>query len=258
MKPTCLIHVAILAAIIAGNIYALPIAHKSEAEISRMTPEQRVHEYCDEYHRHSLWDSDYIDLLSQYIRRDGVKSLPAIVQIMDEFDPTNSKGKSNKKKDRASAAGTLLSEIDGRLIRLRAFPEGRAAIEALRREVQRMLAAHFDTADVMSGEGSDRYRYEICVSSLEDMEGLNLFDMALQDTLRIRHKQNLSKKEMLAFVEYLISQEPKYPSWCPRPLEHFRDFSDLNEAGYPRQYHLIKNMEPFYNAYLKYKSSIDQ
>jgi hypothetical protein len=258
MRLTYLIHVAILAAIVAGKIYALPIVHKSEAEISRMTPAQRVHEYCDEYHRHSLWDSDYIDLLSQYIRRDGVKSLPAIVQIISEFDPTNSKGKSNKKKDRASAAQTLLSEIDGRLIRLRAFPEGRAAIEALRREVQRMLAAHFDTADVMSGEGSDRYRYEICVSSLEDMEGLNPRDMALQDTLRIRYKHTLSKTEMLAFVEYLISQEPKYPSWIPGALEHFKDFSDLNEAGYPRQYYLIKNMEPFYNAYLKYKSGINQ
>src|SRR4030095_5425363 len=149
MKPTRLIHVAILAAIVAGNIYALPIAHKSEAEISRMTPEQRVHEYCDEYHRHSLWDSDYIDLLRHYIRRDGVRSLPAIVQIINEFDPTNSRGKRNKTKDRASAEEFLLSRIDRELIRLRAFPEGRAAIDAVRREVQRMLAAHFDTADVM-------------------------------------------------------------------------------------------------------------
>jgi hypothetical protein len=37
--------------------------HKSEAEIARMTPEQRVEEYCLEYLRHAIVDSDYGDLL---------------------------------------------------------------------------------------------------------------------------------------------------------------------------------------------------
>ena len=83
--------------------------HKSEAEIAKMTADQRVQEYCDEYYHHAFWHSDYIDTLQKYILQDGVKSLPAITQIINEFDPTNSHGKSREKDARAFAAEGLLS-----------------------------------------------------------------------------------------------------------------------------------------------------
>jgi hypothetical protein len=190
-------------------------------------------------------------MVRNYILEDGAKSLPAITQIINEFDPTNSKGKSRQKDARAFASEGLLSQVDGRVIRLRAIPEGKTAIEALRRLVQRMLAAHFDTADVAKSETSDRYRYEASRSELENMEGLNYFDRSIQDTLRVRYKIKLLDVETLGFVEYLISQEPKYPSWSTR--ENYKALSDRNEAGLPRQYYILKNMEPFYKAYLKYK-----
>jgi hypothetical protein len=217
-----------------------------------MTPDQRVLEYCDEYYNHAFWDSDYIDMIRNYILKDGPKALPAITQIINEFDPTTSKGKSRQKDARAFAAEGLLSQVDGRVIRLRAIPDGRTAIDALRRLVQRMLAAHFDTADVTKSETSDRYRYQASESELKDMEALNIFDTRVKDTLRIRYKQPLTDKEMLDFVNYLISQEPRYPSWGT--FENYKDLSDRNEAGYPRQYWLLKDPEPFYKLYLQYKN----
>jgi hypothetical protein len=251
LKSRQIICCLFLATTLASSICASGTPHKSEAEIAKLTPDQRVQEYCDEYYHHAFWDSDYIDMVKKYILQDGAKSLPAITQIINEFDPTNPKGKSRQKDARAFAAEGLLSQVDGRVIRLRAIPEGRTAIDAMSRSVQRMLAAHFDTADVNKHEYSDRYRYEASRDETELMRGLNFFDRAIQDTLRIQYKTKLSDPEMLDFVNYLISQEPRYPSWST--LENYKDLTDRNEAGYPRQYLLLKNMEPFYKAYEKYK-----
>jgi hypothetical protein len=253
MKGRKVSHILLLLTLVSGPIFARAERHKSEAEIAKMTPDQRVQEYCDEYYRHAFWDSDYIDMVRNYILQDGTQALPAITQIISEFDPTTPKGKSRQKNARAFAAEGLLSQVDGRVVRLRAFPEGRAAMAALESLVQRMLAAHFDTADVTKGETSDRYRYEDSQSELKDMQGINHFDRGIKDTLRIRYNITLSDEQLLDLINYLISQEPHYPGWSA--LENYKDLSDRNEAGYPRQYLILKNPEPFYKLYQKYKGT---
>lgn len=215
-----------------------------------MTPDQRVQEYCDEYYHHEFWDGDYIDILNKYILQDEIKALPAITRIIDEFDPTNPKANSRERDARAFAAEGLLSQVDS-MIRLRAIPEGRTGVDAITRLVQRMLAAHFDSADVTKREHSDRYRYEATRDEVAELGGLNMFDHTMQDTFRVRYKTTLSDKQLLNFVNYLISQDPRYPTWST--VEDFKDVKHLNAAGNPRQFGILKTSEPFYNAYRKYK-----
>ncbi len=229
--------------------------HKSEGEIGEMTPDQRVQEYCDEYYHHAFWDSDYIGMLNEHILRDGTRALPAITQIIDEFDPTNPQANSREKDARAFAAEGLLTQVDGRVVRLRGIPEGRTAIDAMTRLVQRMLAAHFNVADVTKSEHSDRYRYQATRDEAAQLRGLNMFDIAIQDTLRVRYKIRLLDKQMLGFVNYLISQDPRYPIWST--VEDYKDMRNRNAAGNPRQFGILKNAEPFYDAYRKYKARVN-
>ena len=89
--------------------------HHSEAEIAHMTPEQRVDEYCREYVRNDVSHMEYGKLLADYIMRDGLKAVPALVKAINEFDPMRSR--SGGDKDRAcEAAEVMLSDIDQRLV----------------------------------------------------------------------------------------------------------------------------------------------
>lgn len=225
--------------------------HKSESEIARMTPEQRVEEYCREHIRHGLWDRDYLDLLDNYIMRDGLKAVPALVKAINEFDPTSSRGGGKDKDEASRAAGISLGSLDTGFFRLRAFEEGRIAIDAVRRVTERMHIAHYDTRPD-EGERSKRLRYEIMVGILKNLQGNNNYDRAIQETLKLRYKIKPSDKELLDFCNYLISQDPHYPSWSEP--DWYVDNAQINEAGNPAQYRIIQNIEPFYKAYLKYKA----
>jgi hypothetical protein len=217
-----------------------------------MTPEQRVREYCEEYSRHGLWHRDYIKLLDDSIMRDGLKAVPAMVKIVNEFDPTNFRIGGRDKDDASYAAQMLLGGLDTGYFRLRAFGEGKVAIDAVKRVVERMHAAHYETAPD-EGERSKRLRYEVTVGIVKDLEANNNYDRAIRDTLELRHKINLSDNELLAFCNYLISQDPRYPTWSEP--DWFVDQNRLNEAGNPLQYRIIQNIEPFYKAYLRFKQN---
>jgi len=82
------------------------------------------------------------------------------------------------------------------------------------------------------------------------------FDISIKDTLELKYKIRLSRREMLGFVEYLISKDPAYPNWSQ--TEWYKDWSDVNEHGVPQQYIIVKNIEPFYKAYLEYKAKNKQ
>ena len=237
--------------LVFGSVCGQVNRHKSEAEISQMTADQRVQEYCDEYYHHAFWDSDYTDILNKYILQDGIKALPAITQIIDEFDPTNPKANSRERDARSFAAEGLLSQVDGHVVRLRAIPEGRKAIDAITHLVQRMLAAHFNTADVTQAEHSDRYRYQATREEAAELRGLNMFDHTMQDTFRVRYKIILSDKQMLNFVNYLMAQDPRYPTWST--VDDFKDLKHRNAAGNPRQYVILTKAAPFINALWKFK-----
>jgi hypothetical protein len=225
--------------------------HKSKDEIGRMTPQQRVEEYVREdlRHKHDL-DDNYHDVLFSYIRRDGIEVVAEIVKIIDEYDPTQGKGRGKDKGERYDAAWILLSDIDGTVIRLRASEEGRIGIEAMKRVVERMRAAHFDNSESYDYEKQGRYK--LAVIALTGMEGINMRDEAVRDTLRLRYKISLSDKELLDFIDYVISQDPSYPSSMVTEL--YKDREQLNDAGNPLQYVIVKNVEPFHKLYLQYKA----
>jgi|GEM_PF-1179475 len=247
------VHLILFGFLVVGLVNGQVDRHKSEAQIRQMTPDQRVQEYCDEYYHHAFWHDDYIDMLNKYIFEDGIKALPSLTQIIDEFDPASPQGRGEERDARAFAAEGLLSQVDGRVVRLRGLSEGRPAIDALTRLVQRMLAAHFDTADVTKAEHSDRYRYQATREEAAELKGLNIFDHNLQDTFRIRYKIILTDKQMLDFVNYLISRDPRYPTWST--MEDYKDMRHRNAAGNPRQYALLQNAQPFYDAYRKFRSA---
>src|SRR5262245_8842817 len=228
------LHLLLFAVLVVDCICGQVSRHKSEAQIRQMTPDQRVEEYCDEYYHHEFWDSDYIDILNKYILQDEIKALAAITQIIDEFDPTDPKANSRERDARAFGAEDLLSQVDARAVRVRGISEGKTAIAALNRLVKRMLAAHFDTADVNKSEHSDRYRYQTTREQAAEFAGLNMFDRNMQDTFRIRYGIRLSDKQTLHFVNYLISHDARYPGWSD--MEDYKDMKHRNAAGHPRQY----------------------
>jgi hypothetical protein len=224
--------------------------HKSEDEIARMTPLQRVEEFCREYVRHGYRDSDYGDLLDSYISRDGVKALPPIIKIIEEYDPTRPGGSGKQKSERCDAVIGLLPKMDANVVRLRALPEGIQAMDAMGRLAERMRGAHFDIAEP---DDYNQSRYKVLISDLNEIEGINYCDLAIRNTLKLKYKISLSDRDLLDFVSYLISLDPYYPGWSER--EEFKDLTEKNKAGNPLWYVIVKKSQPFYDAYLKYKAN---
>lgn len=212
-----------------------------------MTPEQHVNEACREYARHGLSDSGYQDLLESYISRDGLKAVPHLAAIVDDYDPSRTAGDSKERNARSEAAEGFLGYIDGNVVRLRGSDEGRKAIKAMRALLERMRTAHFD-----SGENYDRRNtYEILADGVKEVEGINYCDESIRSTLKLRYKISLSDKELSDFTNYLILQDPYYPGWSER--EEYKDMTQRNEAGNPIWYVVMKKPERLYNAYLQYK-----
>jgi hypothetical protein len=225
--------------------------HKSEAEIARMTPQELVEEYCREYirHRYDVLDA-YYQVLQAYIGRDPVKAMHPLALIIDQYDPSTAPGGSKSIGNSADAARELLFHLDQNVIRLRASEEGRQALESIRRLLRRMEAAHFDTAD--SSEHWTEGRYRLLLTFLKEWEGINECDRAVRNTLKLKHRIELSDQALPGFVTYLIAKDPRYPGWSER--ENYRDLAQRNDAGYPKQYFILKNPEPFCNAYLEYQA----
>jgi hypothetical protein len=221
--------------------------HKSKAEIERMTPEQRVQEYCREYVRHGWADSDYVKLVESYIFRDPLTSAPHLTSVIDAYEPADRRLGGKERRERCYAVTELVPEVDANVVRLKASTEGREVIAAIRRLAQRLRAAHFDSS---AEDDRRRVEYQMVIESLKELEGTNFCDEAVRNTLKLRYKVSLSQRDMLEFADYLISQDPGYPAWSEREL--YKDWNELNEAGYRRQYVILKNIEPFYKAYLEF------
>ncbi len=126
----------------------LAYKHKSEAELEQITPAQRVDEIAKEqaYHKYDVLDKQN-QLIKKYIRRDELKALPRLIEIIDEYDPTRASGKSGYKGEYFDAAWMTLSDLDSHVVRLRASDEGKQAIEVLERAIGRMRAAGYGKKD---------------------------------------------------------------------------------------------------------------
>lgn len=127
-----------------------------------MTPDQRVEEYCREHARHLfLSHREYVALLTKYLRQDGLKVTPQVIREIEAYDPTNSERASEEKFLRNEGANFILGELDVNDFRVRAFEEGRKAIQAVRQSIERMRAAHFDNPKDVKYEMNRRYQLSL-------------------------------------------------------------------------------------------------
>ena len=226
--------------------------HKSEAEITRMTPAQRVDEWVDEqvHHRYDL-DDDHDALIKKYVLRDGLAALPRLIEIMGEYDPTRFREGQGRRGERFDACWIMLSYIDRQAVRLRASGEGRRAMAALESAINRMRAADYGRKD--QHEWPQHGRFEQAAADLEEAKGVNLADKAIRDTFWVRHKVQMSDEELLAFSNFLVARDPTYPGWSEK--DFIKDYTRINEAGNPFQRHVMREPERFYEAYLEFKKA---
>ena len=233
-------------------IYAGKYKHKSEAEIARMTPAQRMDEWVNEqvYHRFDLSDR-HRDLLRKYIQQDGLKALPRLIEIMDEYDPTKFREGKGRRGERFDACWLMLGYIEGFSVRLRSSEEGKRAMDALERAIQRMRAAGYGQKD--QHEWAERGRYNLAVIYLDSAKGINPKDKDIRSTLRFIYKITLSDSELLEFINFLAAHYPEYPSWSEINL--VEDSSQLDGAGFPVRIGVLKKPERFYEAYLEFKKT---
>jgi hypothetical protein len=223
--------------------------HKPEAEIINMTPAARVDEWIDEQVRHRFdLDDDHSALIRKYVQRDGTKALPRLIEIMDEYDPAQRNQK--RKDERFDAAVLMLSFIDRQAVRLRASEEGRRAIKSLEQGVQRMRAAGFARKDGHAWEWAPDGRFGLAEIYLKEAVGIGSVDEAIRETFRIKFKLVLSDSELLEFSNFLVAHYPDYPSWSEQ--DFIKDYTRLNEAGYPFQRHVMKTPGRFYEAYSEF------
>lgn len=224
--------------------------HKTEAEIAAMTPAQRIDEYANEqaFHKYDILDKQN-QLISKYLRRDGLNALPRMIEIMNEYDPANAAGRDANKGERFDAMWMLLGELDNQVVRLRASAEGRQAIEALERAITRMRAAGAGKKNQQ--EWAEHGRFDLASTTLQDAKGVNATDEAIQDTLRLSYKIRLSNQELRAFTNSLVSRDAGYPAWSDTDL--IKDYSKINEAANPAQVYILKTPERFYESYLEFK-----
>jgi hypothetical protein len=225
--------------------------HKSEAQIAAMTPAQRVDEFAYEqaYHKYNILDAQRF-VIEKYVLRDGLKAVPRMIEIMNEYDPTRS-GETGHRGERFDAMWILLDDLDSRVVRLRASPEGRQAIDALERAINRMRAAGYGQND--QHEWAQHGRFNLAGMTLKHAKAINSGDTAIQDTFWVKYNLKVSDEELLAFTTCLIARDPTYPSWSEVDL--IKDYSRLNEAGNPAQVYVMKSPDRFYEAYLAFKKS---
>jgi hypothetical protein len=229
----------------------LAYKHKSEAELEQMTPAQRVDEIAKEqaYHKYNL--DDQSQLINKYIERDGLKALPRLIEIIDEYDPTRTSGKSGSKGEYFDAAWMTMSSLDSRVIRLRASDEGKHAIEALERAIGRMRAAGHGQPG--QHEWAEHGRFDLALMTLEELKGNNSTDETVKDTFWVKYKIQMSNQELLQFSNFLVTRDAMYPSWSG--TDFIKDYTRINEAGNPLQVYIMKKPEQYHEAYLEFKKT---
>lgn len=178
------------------DVNAQKYRHKSEDEIARMTPAQRVDEWINEQVNHKF---DALDnqgeIIRKYVTLDGIKALPRLIEIINQYDPTKVVGGKEKRGERFDAAVLMLGYVDDYGIRLRSSVEGKRAIESLEQAVQRMREAGYGKEDQHDWERHGRF--DQSVMQFEYAKGINRKDKDIRSTLKFVYKINLSDDELL-------------------------------------------------------------
>jgi hypothetical protein len=207
--------------------------HKTEAEIARMTPEQRIDEEIRERDHLTNATDKQDDLIRKYRVMDGVKGAARLIELMDSYEP-------KRLRDRAGDAYMIANDIDENSVRLRASPEGRRVIAAIERLTARIRS---------SGSNSESLE-----TMLRQMKGVNFTDQAVRDTLWMRYRINLSDAELLEFSNYLVKHHPDYPRWSTRYST--RDNSNKRDPSLGTLVLIMKEPRRYYQAYLAFKKRL--
>jgi hypothetical protein len=208
--------------------------HKSEAEIAKMTPEQRIDEEILEEETHCCDVTDkQSEMIRKYRRMDGLAGSAHLIELMDAYELKRSS------ENRYSYAARIAVDIDEKQVRLRGSSEGRSVIEAMERLSSRLAAA-----------GS---KHTYAEDDIPRIKGVNFTDQAIRDTFWVRHRIKLSESDLLAFSNYLVKLDPGYPSWSEQ--DFIKDFSRINKAGSPAQVYVMRKPERFYREYLAFKKT---
>lgn len=249
MKPVILLLCLIILAPCAAN--AQWYRHKSEAKIAAMSPAERVGEWIKEHEHHKYDVSDEQRMLTgKYVLIDGSKDLPHIIKIIDEYVPT--KRQKGGKGERFQGAYLSLIAIDNTEVRLRASEEGRRAIDALERAIERMRAAGY--AVKKDGYDWNNGLLKISEIHLRYAKGINETDRDIQNTFWFVYKIKVFDAELLEFSNYLTEHHPEYPSWSERKWVENREESPV---GFSVKYIsiILKNPERYREAYLEFKKT---
>ena len=223
--------------------------HKSEAEITQMTPAQRVIEYCEDHVKHGPhlrlgpnYPNEYSNYLHKALFNDGEKSIPQIIKIINEFTPKKRRNGYDKEYSRLEAASFLLGNTDNSNFRVRSDWGGRNAIAAMERAYERLGKVNQRNNRPEDDEVSPHLR--IISNILVSLKGINRADECVKDTLKVKYEIVLSYSEQLEYINYLIEHHPKYPSSSER--EH-------SKKG--KRTCVYKEPELFQQAYLAYKAT---
>ena len=122
---------------------------------------------------------------------------------------------------------------------------------ALESAINRMRAAGYGQKD--QHEWPQHGRFELAVTYLKEANGTNPADEAIRDTFWVRHKVQMSDEELLAFSNFLVARDPTYPSWSEQ--DFIKDYTRINEAGYPFQRYVMRKPERFYEVYMEFKKT---
>ena len=227
--------------------------HKTEAEIAALTPSKRVDEWVNEYVYHlKYWETDKQDeLIRKYILFDGMKAVPRLIEIIDEYDPTQFREGKGKLDDRYGASYYLLHFIDNSSVRLRSAEEGKKAINALEYSLERLRKSKYDI-DPNAKSGRKDMIDEV-ERRLKDAKGINWKDGDIKSTLRFVYKIRVSDKELAEFSDFLVARYPDYPSWSESKLT--KDESELGPDGRPVMTGVLQKPEHYYETYLEFKKT---
>ena len=229
--------------------------HKSEAELARLTPEQRVDEFCNEYIHHRFFHDEYESLLRKYLQQDRGKSLLRIAQVITEYNPkdTSTKGEENALRYDAVVA-RMITLLDSNVFRLRAYEEGRTVIQAMKIKAEQLREYVLDRRGLKISQGV--VGLELTLLYIQQLEGIGESDKAIRNSLILNHKINLTSEELQAFTDYLCRTVPAYPSQCPRKMvtkkENMEELKRAKVGGYSL---ICTSSDFFYQAYLNYKAS---
>jgi|GEM_PF-5218011 len=214
-----------------GNPY---FSHKTEAELRKMTAEEKMDQMVLEQMFHAPWtyDENY-DLLHLLIIEDGIKILPKAIEYINEYDSNVQKCK-KRNYSRLLTAVMYLSAVDDAKSRIRATEKGQTAINALEQAFERQRKSNANSYE--------KYRDTegILADSLKGLKGRNIKDGLIKKTLEERHQIKISDAELMEFTDFLISLDPGYPSWTK--IYGWGEMESVESTRYYEAYQKFKTL----------------